>query len=118
MTDEQHVIERDGDMPLRFTGTQIASASSHEPGKDRWTELTLYRTTTGRYVLHEEGLSDVDGEEDRSTGYAADDAATLIAGLYKVNARGKRYLTRTALTLIEDAAGVDDGVRGAFFVEV
>jgi hypothetical protein len=118
VTEDQHVIERDSDVPLRFTGAPIASASSYEPGKDRWTQLTLYLTSTGRYVLHEEGLTDVDGEDDRSDAYVADDAATLIAGLYKVNVRGKRYLTRLALSLIEDAAVSDDGVRAAYFVEV
>ena len=118
MNDEQHVIERDGDMPLRFSGTAVGTASSYEPGKDRWTELTLYRTTSEKYVLHEEGMTDVDGEEDRSTGWAADDAAALIASLYKENARGKRYLTRTAIGLIESAAERDDAIAAALYVEV
>lgn len=118
MNDEQHVIERDSDMPLRFSGKAVATASSYEPGKSRWTELTLYRTTSGRYVLHEEGLTDVAGEEDRSTGWAADDADAVIASLYKENAAGKRYLTRTAIGLIESAAERDDAIAAALYVEV
>lgn len=48
------VIERTGDRPLQFDGEKIASATSEmTAGKvgNRWHELTLYRTSTGQFVL-------------------------------------------------------------------
>lgn len=120
MTDtlEQHQIERDADLPLAFTGEVIAEAHSYETGKLRWTELTLYRTSSGKYVLHEEGITEVDDEDDRSSAYVSEDAGELIASLYKVNARGKRYLTKLAQELVARAAVADPGIRAHYVVEV
>ncbi len=64
---------RDGDRPLRFVGEEIVSVSSQAEGKDRWTELVVYRTSTGKFVLHSIGCSDREGEDDRSKAIAVDE---------------------------------------------
>ena len=58
---------RDGDRALTFFGTELAFESTFgarggqpRPFDDlRWTEITIYRTTEGRYILEKVGRSDV-----------------------------------------------------------
>lgn len=50
---------KDGQRPLTFEGWMIASADSQSGHDVRWTELTLYKTLTGKYVLEKMGRSDV-----------------------------------------------------------
>lgn len=47
------------DEVLEFPGELIATSSTRLDGKNRWTELELYRVTdgSGRYVLHRIGMS-------------------------------------------------------------
>jgi hypothetical protein len=49
----------DGTRPLTFTGHQVAAADSQSGFDVRWTELTLYQTTSGKYILEKVGRSDV-----------------------------------------------------------
>jgi hypothetical protein len=65
---ETYSLPRDGDLPLRFDGERIASASSRRrdgPGQNRWHELALYRTGGGRFVLAATYRSCWQGEDDR-----------------------------------------------------
>lgn len=50
---------RDGQKPIYVEGWLIADADSQTGNDPRWTELTLYRTLTGKYVLEKIGRSDV-----------------------------------------------------------
>lgn len=50
---------KDGQRPITFVGTELASADSQTGNEKRWTELTVYRTNTGKYVLEKVGRSDV-----------------------------------------------------------
>ena len=50
---------RDGQRPITFVGWMIADADSQGGHDPRWTELTLYKTVTGKYVLEKVGRSDV-----------------------------------------------------------
>lgn len=42
---------------VEFTGDEVASSDSDDGSAQRWTELTLYHTNTGRYVLSSVGRS-------------------------------------------------------------
>ena len=46
---------RDGVRLVSFDGVKLAEVSSQRSTSPRWTELTLYRTDTGRYVLSKIG---------------------------------------------------------------
>jgi hypothetical protein len=61
MTEEtaQRFDVRDGQRPVTFVGWMVADADSQGGGDPRWTELALYRTTSGKYVLEKIGRSDV-----------------------------------------------------------
>lgn len=55
---------QNGDRRMTFTGEQLAFASTGEKRRDgsyplRWLEVTIYRTSTGAYVLHTNGKSRV-----------------------------------------------------------
>lgn len=48
---------RDINRTLSFTGTLLAESSSRTVGKPRWTDLRLYRTDNGTYILEKVGAS-------------------------------------------------------------
>jgi len=52
---------RDGMQPVTFAGQLLASASSQveDSPLPRWTELSIYKTITDKYVLEKIGRSDV-----------------------------------------------------------
>lgn len=50
---------RDGSRYVQFDGTQLAAVSSERPNAPRWTELELFRTDSGKYVLSKVGRSKV-----------------------------------------------------------
>lgn len=50
---------RDGQRPVTFVGWMVADADSQTGNDPRWTELTLYKTVSGKYVVEKVGRSDV-----------------------------------------------------------
>lgn len=61
MTAARHELAN-GDRVLRFVGEKIGSGTSRigvDADKIRWTEVDIYRTTGGQYVVHKIGRSSV-----------------------------------------------------------
>lgn len=56
MTTQTYQV-RDGSRLLEFEGKLIASVSSRKPGSTRWTEMWVYITEGGSYVLEKLGQS-------------------------------------------------------------
>jgi len=56
---EERFDVKDGQRPLTFMGWLVAEADSQSGHDVRWTELTLYKTLTGKYILEKIGRSDV-----------------------------------------------------------
>lgn len=77
---ETITVTRDNDSDIRFTGEEIASASSHSPYdcSGRWTVLKLYRTKGGKYVCSEVGRTQWQGESDRYSGTVCETPAEVI----------------------------------------
>lgn len=48
---------RDGNRLLTFDGELLAFVSSREDSRDRWTEMSIYRTEGGSYILEKVGRS-------------------------------------------------------------
>jgi hypothetical protein len=67
-TMETYTITNDNAADIRFTGEHLATASSKDPYNNggRWTVLRLYRTTSGKFICQEEGVTQWQGERDRS----------------------------------------------------
>lgn len=48
---------RDGNRLIQFDGELLASVSSRNDGRDRWTEMRVYRTQGGSLILEKVGRS-------------------------------------------------------------
>lgn len=108
---------RDGARKLSFAGVLLGDASSHEPGKDRWIELRIYRTTGGRYVVERIGKTHVRGERDRFWAQVSSTAEGVIECLYLEDGDGVAYLTNVAKDVLTAAASNDRALEAAFAVE-
>lgn len=82
---QEYFLQRSGLNPLKFTGTLIAYSSGKAIETEdnpilRWHDIDLYRTASGKYVLHIQYFSDWEGEMNHS--YVAEfdrkDAARII----------------------------------------
>lgn len=74
-------LERDNAADVRFSGEEVATASSrcHEgPRNVRWTELSLFRTAGGKWVCSQVGKSIVQGESDRHAVFIATTQTGLV----------------------------------------
>lgn len=116
-------LERDGDRDLEFDGRLLATASSREDGRDRWTELRLYATATGGWVLHRLGQSSRPGETTRYSAKACVTVDDVYRALCSTGVRGDTgqqatYLTHLSREVLEDAAEVDDRLAVALVERV
>lgn len=87
-------IKRDGEKDLRFTGKVIASASgrwSNGREQNRFDEITVYRTSGGNYVLHQEYITFWQGE-----------SCTSEAAIYKTPAELNHALGAPTNELIKE----------------
>ena len=82
MTEEMReiTVERDNAADLRFTGVNLAWASSKDPYNNggRWTELALYKTKGGKFVCAEVGRTCWQGEHDRFGGAVCETEQEVI----------------------------------------
>lgn len=102
-------LERVGAVDLVFTGEEIAEASSAEPGKPRWTELTLWRTAKA-WVIERRGHSVVPREVTLRDAVICLTPEAIVAALAKTD-NGHRYLPTLAVELLEAAAEADERLR-------
>lgn len=108
-------IERSGALDLEFDGELLADVSSRLDKKaPRWTEVRIFKTSTGRYVTEVLGLSEMRGERERREVHVVEDAAGVIKALHRKSDDGNReYLTKTALDALDEAALKDPTLRPA-----
>ena len=93
-------LERDGDRPLQFSGELVAEVSTHRKGKNVWTELSLFVTDKGHYVVQSVGATDAADKVNRNSAsvtHSADD-------LYSHLARSGDSLSAPARELLEIAS--------------
>jgi len=68
---KEFILERDHGRDVRFTGEEMASADSRDHSglthqkinPLRWTELKLFKSEKGNYILLTQGCSSVPGEK-------------------------------------------------------
>lgn len=81
---ETITLDRDQAPDVRFTGEKVAHVSSFRqsgPGSQRWTELNLYKTKSGKWVCQEVGMSLWVGEETRYSVHIAETDKELVDSL-------------------------------------
>ena len=108
---KEYTITRDGQRDLRFTGEKLADASNQwVAGKEnnRWHELALYRTATGRYVLQEEYVTRWQGETGASNAVVCATAQEAL----DVLANEDGGLSALDKELLQEAAKVDEAFSG------
>lgn len=70
---ENVTLERTGKADISFKGKELANSTSNPDGvKQRWTEMKVFKTISGKYITQVLGLSKIKGEVTRSTVNIAD----------------------------------------------
>lgn len=85
---ETITLKRSGMRDLRFQGEQIAFVSDREsqgPKQNRYTELTLYRTTKDQYVLRIEARTHWQGEHNSDYTYVLHNESELLDHFLREN---------------------------------
>lgn len=98
---KQYNLTRDGERDLRFTGRILADVSSHSyrgDSQNRWTELALYQTKAGKYVVQSVGRTIWEGENNRYSATVCDDTEKVIETLTI-----EGYLSALAKELLDEA---------------
>jgi EXLDI family protein len=108
-------IRRDGERALAFSGRIIGQADNKDHNSTRWTNVTIYRTASGRIVAKVEDRTQWQGESDH---VRADSFSTASGAIgYLRHADGDNYdsdLSASAQEAIEDAGQNDEEFASAF----
>lgn len=135
MTDRQKFTVTDRNRSIVFTGKLLGHSSSAGEKKNRWTEITIYITDAGQYVVAGVGQTTVkkgDMAWDKRLGqmvpapedevphfwsHVCDDADGAISIIHQKGSDGVRYMTRVARSALEAAILQDRALADAFLVE-
>jgi EXLDI family protein len=77
-------IVRDGQPDLRFVGEKVGEASNRSyqgSRQNRWTEIAIYQTKDGRYVVSVKHRSQWEGESDHASAVVAGSPLALLGAL-------------------------------------
>lgn len=118
---------------VRFTGELLGEATSRwanhadhlesfaprftRCGACRWTEVRVYRTEAGSYVIETVGRSLLPDEVDLSRCTVAESAVGAVETLHTYDQDEVRYITKTAREAAVAAAARDEEFERAFMVE-
>lgn len=114
MADRFEVHDRE--RVIGFTGSLLGEGTSWEHGKDRWTEVRIYQTEAGSFVVEVIGRSALAGEVDRCRAQVCETAQGAVESLYQYDDNEVRYMTRTARAAAELAC-VNEEFAQAYRVE-
>ena len=110
-------VTRTGHPPLRFTPVSTWTASNEIQGgnrANRWTQVTIWKTSTGKYVARVSRFTCWQGENDSHDAEAFQTPTEVIE--YLKGDEG--HLGRVSQEAIEDACKEDPEFAKAFVVEV
>lgn len=102
------------DREVSFIGQLLGTASSFRPSKDRWFELSIYKTEGGNYVIAGAGKTTVSGEDDRCWVKISETAVGAVEALHQYDDDGVRYLTHVARTALEESCLLDEALCAEF----
>lgn len=108
---------QDEDRTIEFRGERLAKSSSWSQGKLRWTEVEIYRTTSGRYIVATIGRTDAPEEETFYRASVSETARGVVEALHQLDDGGVRYLTWTARQALDDASRADNELSEAYRVQ-
>lgn len=102
-------LPRDGETNLAFEGELLALVSTESDRKMRWSEYSIYRTASGKWVVAGVGRSRHPEEDDWFWARVVETPAEVREAFYRVRPEtdGVRFLPRSAARLLEEAADAD-----------
>lgn len=99
-----------------FTGELLGSGTSNQTGKQRrWSELHIYRTVGGNYLVHKIGRSIVPGEVDRFTLHVSEGPDGVVESCKSSDSDRTLFFTRVARDALEEALLKDDDLAASFY---
>lgn len=105
----------DSDTLVSFRGVLLATASSKSPGKTRWSEISIYRTDGGKYIVHGVGKTLIRGEIDRSWCNVVTTGVGVIERLTRKE-DGVQFMPRVPNRAVAEAASAHDTeIHAAFY---
>lgn len=117
MTTRTFALKRTGDVDLVFDGECLVDVSSRKAARQsNWTEIRIYRVTTGQYVTEVVGGTAIRGQTARRNVTVVDSAAGVKDSLKRpVNEhskmpKGSMFLTDFALAALNEAAMKDEAL--------
>lgn len=112
----RHVVPA-GDRDVAFNGELLGRATSEQPGKRRWAEVTLYRTEAGSYVVAGVGRTTVPGEDDRHWAHVSETPQGAIEQLHMYDNDDVRYMPNVSKRALAEAMDRDERLRDAYATE-
>lgn len=100
-------IERQTDIPLIFDGDLLADLTSREEDhQERWQEIRIYRTSSGKYVTEIVGMSVLPTDRIFRTVKIGNTPNDVREALFRRRGE-RRYLNDLSLDALEEAAEND-----------
>lgn len=106
----RHIVPQSGEPALEFDGVILARASSEASYKRYWTELGLFKTEAGRYIVEIVGNTRVPGKLVVRAAAVCQTEHEMIEHLRR---RDSASFSLLALTLLERAAVQDQAIADA-----
>lgn len=118
MTTRTFALKRTGDVDLVFDGECLVDVSSRKAARQsNWTEIRIFRVTTGQYVTEVVGGTAIKGQTARRNVTVVDAAAGVKEALKRpanehsvAMPKGTMYLTDFALAALNEAAMKDEAL--------
>ena len=94
---------------LEFEGDELARVSTRRGNAPRWTEVHVYRTSDGSYVLNTIGQSVISGEIPLTWWGVVSTPAELVAEMFRWSREDEHYFLPTiSMEALEEAAYEDN----------
>lgn len=98
---------------IQFQGWRLARATSFSEDKDRWTDLELYRSLAGKYILAGIGQSTRPDDLTKYWAVVNDDPNVIVSQLTRTDDRGTTYMPEINKRVLLQASEADDALRQA-----
>ena len=115
---EQFTIRRDGKKDLVFDGEKLADVDDSDYQSTRWSEIDIYRTDSGKYVVAQVYRTRWQGEEDSHRADVCESAAAVLELLSWEDEDGNSGISNMAKGALEAAAENDSAFEGITLEEV
>lgn len=106
-------IERVGQPDLEFEGELLYKVSSRKDEfQTRWTELSLYKSATGKYIYTNSGMTIIPGEKNRGGCAIFNYPKDLLIETMQTADDGSFYVSNLAKSLLHGLAEKFEEFRG------